>query len=160
MLTPEYCNTTAFERKLQFLIFFENYLNISKTIFFLYRGLVSMGSWVPRNPLILTNGLGNPSFFVQKLRDKPLGRSLMCISNNSFLTLFYMGFWIYVNTVGGGGSKRPPLAKCFLRQPICMEMTQNGSQCKILVFSYPYIPKTAFFDDYFSRERSRKELGY
>jgi len=59
-----------------------------------------------------------------------------------------------------GGRNQPPLAKCSLRQPICMEMTQNGSQSKILVFSYPYIPKTAFFDDYFSCERLQKELGY
>ena len=93
----------------------------------------------------------------KRVSDHSLSKSISnCISNH--LTLFYMGFWRYVNT--WGGSKRPPLAKCFLRQPICMEMTQNGSQCKILVFSYPYIPKTAFFDDYFSRERSRKELGY
>jgi hypothetical protein len=41
-----------------------------------------------------------------------------------------------------------------------MQMTKNGSQYKILVFSCPYIPKAVFFDDYFSRERSRKELGY
>ena len=73
------------------------------------------------------------------------------------LTLFYMGFFLYVKI--WGGSKRPPLAKCFLRQPICMEMTKNGSQYKILVFSCPYIPKTVFFDDYISRERSRNKLG-
>ena len=60
----------------------------------------------------------------------------------------------------GRGFGEPPLAKCSLRLPICMEMTKNGSQCKILVFTSPYIPKTVFFDGYFSCERSRKELGY
>ena len=59
----------------------------------------------------------------------------------------------------GGGSSGPPLAKCCLRPPICMQMTKNDSQYKILVFSCPYIPKTVFSDDYFSRERSWKELG-
>ena len=53
-----------------------------------------------------------------------------------------------------GFSVNHPLAKCSLRQPICMEMTQNGSQCKILVFTCPYIPKTVFFDDSFSCKRS------
>ena len=63
---------------------------------------------------------------------------------------------------GGEESRRSSFCntKCSLRHPICMQMTKNGSQYKILVFSCPYIPKTVFFDDYFSRERSRKELGY
>ena len=75
------------------------------------------------------------------------------------LTLIYMGSRIYVVTQGRGG-RWTPLAKCFLRQPICMEMTKNGSQCKILVFSCPYVPKKVFFDEYSSCEKSQRELGY
>ena len=73
------------------------------------------------------------------------------------LSLFYTGFLEY--TLLEGGSVRP-LARCSLRQSIFIEMTKNGSQCKIVVYTSPYIPKTVFFDSYFSRERSQKELGY
>ena len=37
-------------------------------------------------------------------------------------------------------------------------MAKNGSQCKILVFSSPYIPKTVTFNDSFCYERPRKEV--
>ena len=59
----------------------------------------------------------------------------------------------------GGGSSGPPLAKCSLRQPICMVMAKNGSQYKILVFSSPQIPKMVTFDDCFCCERPRNEVS-
>ena len=58
------------------------------------------------------------------------------------LTLFYMGSMRYVVT-WGGGSLNPPWAKCFLRQTIGIVEAKNGSQCKILVFSYQKVPKKA-----------------
>ena len=73
------------------------------------------------------------------------------------LTLFYTGSRIYVITQGG--VQGTPLAKCSLRQPICMLMAKNGSQYKILVFSSPQVPKMVTFDDYFCCERPRNEVG-